>query len=441
VLGENDLRTTPAPEGVVVWQVAGTGPGAHELLLVTAESGPAAVLLAALQRVMAVAAPDRSLMLAITQEGELPDLPVAARVHLDYREGDRVEFSVRPCRTGALPLWLHQAAQAALAAEGARVGGGVAAELQRLSRSRARAGPPPSVTMQGVGLDDIDLLTLGQAAERLLIALDELPSLPEPRWWAPGRSASVYLLAGGRYASGPVMGIVQLTWLIPLLAGVFPGVRRPAPQKGIHLQADDGAILKMVHDYRLRQGRIPSPVGRRRVDRRLKVGGGLARVMAGEVTAGLLAAGALLLGAGAFRSSLTAVVAGLLALLAVWPVKNLAAGKAPDWAERHRALQALLVLAAITLTGWTGGHPLILLVLLPALLAWPALAPGRPARNCLLAALGASGGMLVAGLYWPGVLEGPGAPALLVMGSLVAVVFRLALARNAGDDGEGFWRP
>ena len=441
MLREQDIRMTPVPEGLATWQVAATGRRAHEYLLVTAEPGPAAVLLPALHRVMAATAPDRSFVLAIIRGRDLPDLPVAGHVHLDYREGDSVEFSLGSAAAGALPLWLRQAALAALAAEAVPVREGLAAEFERLSRSRAHMGPPPAIALQAVGLDPIDLLSLGRAAERLLIALDQLPSLPEPRWWAAGRGSSLYLVAGGRYAPAPVMWVVQLIWLIPMLAGVLSGVRRPTPSEELHLLAEDATLLKAVHDYRLRQGRILSLAGRRRVERRLKSGGGLAHALPGEAAAGLLTAGGLLLAAGAFLGSLTMALAGLLAVPIAWLVKGLAYGKSVPWSERHRALQALLALATVTLTGWTGGHPLSLIALMPALLAWPALAPGRRAHNCLLVGTGTAGSMVLAGMDWPGVLQGPVAPALLVVGCMAVVAFRLALARTDDDDGGKPWYP
>ncbi|HCC33105.1 MAG TPA: hypothetical protein DEQ28_04285 [Clostridiales bacterium] len=439
VLGEQHIRRPPLPEGAANWQVAGTGPLAQEYLLVTAAPGPAAVLLPALHQVMAAAAPGRSFMLAIVQGNDLPDLPVAVHVHLDYREGDRVEFSVRSAAGGALPVWLHQVAREALLAEAVPIREGLAAEFGRLSRSRARAGLPPAVTLQGVGLDDIDLLSLGQAAERLLIALDGLPSLPEPRWWAAGRSASLYLAAGGRYAPAPVLWMIQLIWLIPLAAAVARS-RRSVPHQRVYLLAEDAAILKAVHDHRLRQGRIPSLPGRRRARRHRRPGDGLLPAMSREAAIGLLAAGGLLLAAGVSRGSPAIAAAGLLAVPIAWLVNQLAGRGGLDWPQRHRGLQALLALAAITLTGWTGGHPFSLLALLPALLAWPALAPAQRARNCVLAGTGAAGGMVLAGMNWPEALGGPAAPALLIVASLAAVAFRLALAGHVEGGGER-WYP
>jgi len=438
VLAEHHIARAPQPEGAA-WHVTGTGPLAHEYLLVTAEPGPTAVLLPALHQVMAAAAPGRSLLLAIVEGTDLPDLTVAARVHLEYREGDTVEFSVGPAAAGALPVWLRQVARAALMAEAVPVRQGLAAEFGRLSRSRAQVGLTPAVTLQAVGLDEIDLLTLGQAAERLLIALDELPSLPEPRWWAAGRSSSLYLAVGGRYVPAPALWAVQLTWLFPLVAGVVSGSRRPGPRHRVHLPAEDAAILKAVHDYRLRQGRIPSLAGRRRARRQRQSRDGLVQAISREASVGLLAAGGLLLAAGAYQGSLNMVAAGLLAVPAAWLVNRLAGGGRFDWPQRHRGLQALLVLAAITLTAWTGGHPFSLLALMPALLAWPALVPGWRARNCVLAGTGAAGGMVLAGMNWPEALGGPAAPALLIVASLAAVAFCLALARPAEEDGGEQW--
>jgi hypothetical protein len=160
----------------------------------------------------------------------------------------------------------------------------------------------------------------------------------------------------------------------------------------------------------------------------------------GEAAPGLLAAGGLLLIAGLPQRSLTMAAAGLLAAPVAWLASWLARGEGRDWPERHRGFQTLLALAAITLTGWTGGHPFSLFTLLPAILAWPALAPGGGARNCLLAGSGAAGGMALAAMTWPAVLGSPAAPALLIVGSLAAVAVRLALATPAEGAGER-WHP